>query len=136
MAEPENGLLVSAVVAFDEQGKNRLIVGRCPSCQVSFFPPPDVCAVCMGTELSRVFLSRKGRLYSFTSVEVPPAGTPHPYLLGYVDFPEGVRILGRIQSESLAGLQLDMEVEVRVDQRQTDGEADVNYVFVATGEAG
>lgn len=136
MPESENGLLLNSVTTFDKQGKTQLAAGKCPNCQVSFFPAPDVCAVCMGSDLTREFLSPKGRLYSFTSVEVAPASTPHPYILGYVDFPEGVRVLGRVESESLSTLQLDMEVEVRVDERKSsDGEVEVNYVFVPTGEA-
>jgi uncharacterized OB-fold protein len=43
-----------------------------------------------------VALSNQGRLYSWTIVRVAGPGFATPYALGYVDLPEGVRVLAQL----------------------------------------
>jgi len=70
----------------------------------------EICPSCW-TKLNQIKLSRTGKLYSYSFIHVGQRGIKSPYAIGYVDFPEEVRIYGQlaIPPESL---KLGMDVEV------------------------
>lgn len=75
----------------------RLVGTRCEACQVMYFPPRHYCVKCYsGDSIKSAELSPCGVLYSWSIVHVGPRGAPVPYAVGYVDFPENVRVLGRL----------------------------------------
>jgi uncharacterized OB-fold protein len=73
--------------------------------------------------METVELSRAGRLYTWTTVHAAPPGVATPYALGYVDLPEGVRLLAPIdarEAELRAGLPLTLSLgPVRPDDDAT-----------------
>ena len=98
-----------------EDGQPHLLGGRCSSCGSVFFPQQSLCPECFqeGT-LKEYPLSTKGKLYAFTIVEresLAPKGFMVPYAYGYVELPEGVRVLSKIIDWTPETLKLDAPVE-------------------------
>jgi uncharacterized protein len=80
------------------------------------FPECVVCPVTGARDMEQKLFGPCGTLYSYSSVHIS-ASMPTPYTIGYVDFPEGVRVLAHIESnEALNGtLACDTIVELRAD---------------------
>ncbi|MCC0017633.1 MAG: OB-fold domain-containing protein [Rhodobiaceae bacterium] len=88
-----------------------------PESQIKTFPPrpssPDTSA-----RTTEPFLfGPSGSLYSFTQVHVS-SSRPTPYVIGYVDFPEGVRVLAHVETSDPESLKCDMPVELRSDDQR------------------
>lgn len=83
----------------DPAGAAGVLLGmRCRACGIYLFGPAVFCPSCTAADLEPVELSRRGILYSYTIVRVPPAGWPGtvPYILGEVELPEGPHILAEV----------------------------------------
>ena len=63
--------------AFDEPP--RLIGSRCTACGIVTFPAQDSCPRCASTEMAQHLLSRRGRLWAWTTQEFPPPSPPSPW---------------------------------------------------------
>jgi hypothetical protein len=61
------------------------------------FPVRTFCGTCKSELVEPVPLSGGGVLHTFTVVRQAPPGVSVPYLLGYVDLPEGCRLMARIE---------------------------------------
>ena len=107
-----------------EDGHPHLLGSKCSSCGKVYFPQDALCMECLkeGT-LKEHPLSIRGKIYSFTIVEresLAPKGFQVPYAYGYIELPEGVRVLGKIigwKPEALkagAGVEMVLE-EIRED---------------------
>ena len=77
-------------------------------------------------EYESVSLSPNATLYSFTIVHPSPKSGQPPFTLAYADFPEGVRVMGRLASD--ARPQIGASIRVEVDT--TDGGENPSYRFV------
>ncbi len=109
-----------------EDGLPHLLGSRCTSCQKVFFPQQALCTACFqeGT-LKEQPLTCKGKLYSFTIVEresLAPKGFQVPYAYGYVNLPEGVRVLSKIVGWMPETLKIDAEVEMVLEEIRQDPE--------------
>ncbi|WP_024796532.1 Zn-ribbon domain-containing OB-fold protein [Tomitella biformata] len=101
------------VIASAPDGTARLIGARCAKCDTAWFPRSEVCPACATAEPARHPIGPGGTLYSYSTVHVSSARET-PYTIGFVDFDEGVRVLGTI--DVTAGLpELDTRCELRVD---------------------
>ena len=79
-----------------------------------------------------VKLSPRGKLYTYTIVRVPTPGFKVPYAFGYIDLPEGVRVVSQIQAtEPLEdNLKLGMDMELSIGQiREDAGKPIIGYLF-------
>lgn len=65
-------------------------------------------------------LAETGTLYAFSTVHVAPAIWETPYVIGYVDLPEGVRVFGKVDGS--VPLKPDMTVRVHLEE-DADGAA-------------
>jgi uncharacterized OB-fold protein len=77
-----------------------------------FFPQiPEHLAV--ADEYETITLSAEARLYSFTIIHPSPKAGQPPFALAYADFPEGVRVMGRLVAEAppVIGAALSVEVD-------------------------
>jgi uncharacterized protein len=96
-------------------GTGRLLGSRCRACGAHFFPIREACSGCLGTDLETVRFSTGGTLYTFSVVRQSTPAFPVPYVLGYVDLPEGVRIMAQISGcepeEAKIGMDLELAVE-------------------------
>jgi uncharacterized protein len=61
------------------------------------FPVRTFCGTCKSELVEPVPLSGGGVLHTFTVVRQAPPGVAVPYVLGYVDLPEGCRLMARIE---------------------------------------
>ena len=95
----------------------RLIGSRCPTCSLVDFPKRDMCPECLEQEVEEITLGPIGSVYSFSVVryqKVAPPGHVVPYAFGFVDLPEGVRVLTKIVADDLELLEVGMEAELEV----------------------
>lgn len=83
----------------DEPADIALPGSRCPDCAVVTYPISRDCPRC-GARMSEQELSRDGVVWSWTVQRyapksppyVPPAGSFRPFVVAYVELPEGVRV--------------------------------------------
>jgi len=84
---------------------------RCENCDSIWFPRLPVCPNCWNENLKKVPISRKGKLYSYTVMRVAAPPLKAPYVVGFADFPEGLRVCAQIEGDP-DKLKCDMEMEV------------------------
>ncbi len=78
----------------------RTIAGKkCPACKQVYFGEMDYCSHCGNRQLEPIEYRGEGRIYSFTTVYVPPLPLKDagPYVVGLVDLAEGPRVTARLQ---------------------------------------
>ncbi len=96
-----------------------LPVYRC-ACGKVFPTRPYACSACGGAEVQLVHVPGEGRLYAFTTIRVPPPAlaSEAPYHLAMVEFPGGLRVLGRLEAPAVDGLTIGAPMEVdRIEAR-------------------
>jgi len=77
-------------------GTGNLLGSRCRKCGAHFFPIREACSGCLSTDLETIRFSTEGTLYTYSVVRQSTPAFEVPYILAYVDFPEGVRIMGQV----------------------------------------
>lgn len=104
--------------------------GKCRSCGELSFPLAGICWHCRAEAMEPMRLSRNGKLYAFSVVHVAPKGWRVPYVLGYVDLDDGIRVIGQIEGDP-KGLRPDMKVhlDMGVIRTDVDGTPIYSYVF-------
>ncbi len=117
-----------------------LLGSRCGACGTVVFPAQDGCPKC-GTEgMAVTELGRRGTLWTWTSQDFLPK---HPYagpeteadfagyLVGYVELPDGVRVVTRLVDVDRADVQIGMDLELVLVPFTTDpdGTEVVAYAF-------
>lgn len=108
-----------------------LIGGRCKACGNYMFPKYLACPKCFSDEVEAVPLSSNGTLHSFTNVQRAMPEFAVPFVLGLVDFPEGVRVMAQIETENPENLEIGMEMEVTtgVIRKNKEGQDVISYKF-------
>jgi uncharacterized OB-fold protein len=103
---------------------------RCKSCGQLDFPKLDTCPNCWGKEYEMVPLSRRGILYSFSDIYIGSPLVKTPYIFGYIDLPENLRIFAQLEGE-VGSFKCDDEVEVTtgVISMNNDGLPITSYKF-------
>jgi uncharacterized protein len=84
------------------------------------------------SRFATIDLSQRGLLYSFTVIHPNPKTGQKPFVLAYVDFPEGARAFGRLDLEPGARAEIGMAVEVRIEN---PAGTDTRYHFIPASEA-
>ena len=126
----EMTLLAGDALREDPAGGVCLIGAQCNECGAKLFPLATVCPECMSEKISEFDLSNRGSLYTWSVVHVAPTGWNVPYIAGYVDLPEGVRVFAHIVDVDPAALEIDMPVEVTTAiLGNTDGTPTRSYAF-------
>jgi uncharacterized OB-fold protein len=122
----------------------RLIGSRCAACGTVVFPAQDGCPRCGTTGMAATELGPQGTLWTWTSQDfLPKAPYAGPetdadfagYLVGYVELPEGVRVVTRLLDVDRADVQIGMELELRLFPFtvDADGTEVVAYGFGPVG---
>lgn len=116
--------VVDGAIAFDSQGRAiGLVGGRCRDCGTTTFPAKPICPGCWGEGTQDAApLSAEGILYTYTVVRNPPLGFKGPYVLGYVDLPENLRVMARLDGEPPSGLKPGARVRIEIGAVATDDE--------------
>src|SRR6266852_835194 len=73
--------------------------GKCKSCGKLSFPFSTICCFCQEEQMTPARLARDGRLYAFSIVHAAAKGWRVPYVLGYVDLADGIRVLSHIEAD-------------------------------------
>jgi uncharacterized OB-fold protein len=133
LAQSEPHFVAPELVEVTSDGP-RLIGGRCGACGALSFPKASVCSACLSEDLTATHLSAEGRLYSFAVVHQAPKGWTVPYTLGYVDLPEGIRVLAHIEGEP--GMDRPVRLATGEVGTDTDGGALMSYVFATSSGDG
>lgn len=103
--------------AFERQGDVVMLRGsRSKSSGSLAFPAREVCLETGARDMEPMLFGPRGTLYSYSTVHVSSTRAT-PYTIGYVDFPNGVRVLANVESPAGQPLTLlcDGPVEVRAD---------------------
>lgn len=131
LAQSVPNLISDKLVTIAADGSASLEGGRCKACAALSFPRAEVCTECLSLEVDGTALSSEGRLYSYSVVHQAPKGWKVPYALGYVDLPEGVRVLAHIDAP-LQAIAIDQPVRLSLGVVATDASgADLStYTFV------
>ena len=114
----------------NESGTEGVLLGfRCRDCGIAVFGHGTFCQSCTSDSLEPVEFSKRGTLYSYTVVRVPPAGWPGPvpYVLGQVELPEGPQVLAEVVDCGAEDLKIGMEVELTLRSINAEG-ADADKV--------
>jgi uncharacterized OB-fold protein len=106
---------------------------ECADCGVVLFGVRDRCENCSSDDVEEVTFSREGEIASYTVQRHPPGGAyklgstdrekwePRP--IGYIDLPEGVRLLSIIRGDPndlAVGDQVTLDVFVGWEDDDTD----------------
>ena len=122
-------MLAGEAMRIDDRGSPVLLGSRCEDCGARTFPPARVCPECMSENMAEVELSNVGSLYAFSMVHVAPRGWKVPYIAGYVDLPEGVRVFTHVTNADPEHLEMDMPVQLTTAVLRHDDEAVESYAF-------
>ncbi len=101
-------------------GTGNLLGSRCRDCGAHFFPVREACAGCLSQDLETIKFSTEGILYTYTVVRQSIPAFEVPYILGYVDFPEGVRIMGQIAGIEPEDITIGMPMVLSIEPFGTD----------------
>ena len=131
------GVMHCASSATDD---NHLIGSKCQNCGAMAFPRRVICHKCQSDKVAEIPLSKRGKLASFTVAWAAPEGIKPPIILGYIDLPEGIRLLSMVTgaepSKDALKLGQEMELifeEIRSDQ---DGNQIVAFKFKPVAKGG
>lgn len=91
-----------------------LLISLCERCGKSFFPRRNKCTDCLqGDRLKNTTLSKRGLLYTYTTVYRAAPGFRVPFMVGYVDYEkEGVRVFAQLGECRPEDLHIGMEMEL------------------------
>jgi uncharacterized OB-fold protein len=90
-------------------------------------------------------LSRRGRLWAWTTQEFPPPSPPYagptgsafvPYGVGYVELGNEVKVETRLTTTDGLRIGIDMELAIVPFRRNDDGDEVVTFAFRPVDEAG
>ena len=102
--------------------RHELVLQRCGSCGTVQHRPRAVCASCLSGDVEHFVASGQGEVHTYTIIhqnQIPPYAGAVPYVLAYVELPEGPRLLTNVVGCEPDEVSSGMAVEV---------------VFVDTGE--
>lgn len=120
--EPELTFFHPELLEVPQDGSPPYLKGyRCKKCGQLDFPKLSPCPNCWGEEFEMVPLSRRGKLYCATDIFIGQAGMQTPYIFGYIDLPENLRIFAQLEGE-LGSFKCDEQVELTVGAIRTNGD--------------
>jgi uncharacterized OB-fold protein len=126
----EPPMLAGQALRIDDTGYACLIGSHCSDCGACLFPPVSVCSECMSENVGDIDLATDGTLYSWSVVHVAPKGWNVPYIAGYVDLPNKVRVFAHITGVAADTLLMDMPVSLTTAALgEKDGAPLESYAF-------
>lgn len=122
----------------DDGERVELIAQCCESCGTHYLPHSMTCVECGGHSFTTRPLASKGALYTYSIVRGAGGVWPEIYAVGYVDYPEGVRVFGQIRETEPDRLRIGSPVKVEraTLYRRKDGTAVSCFRFRMAEEGG
>jgi benzoylsuccinyl-CoA thiolase BbsA subunit len=107
-----------------------LIGYKCRSCNNMLPPLTITCQYCFSDDLGKIPLSRRGKLFTFTTNHMNSAHFQAPFYTGYIEFPEGFRIFSVLEKADEKPFVIGMEMEMVVKKLWDEGDDEViGYIF-------
>lgn len=107
-----------------------LIGYKCKSCNHMLPPLTITCQYCFSDDLEKIPLSRRGKLFTFTTNYMNSAHFQAPFYTGYIEFAEGFRVFSVLESVDGKPFEIDMEMEMEVRKLWDQGDDEViGYIF-------
>ena len=110
-----------------------LIGSSCETCKANYFPSRQVCPKCRRKgKLNGRSYSGRGKVHSFTQVNVPPAGfeIEAPYILAIVELDEGPRLTAQVVDCEEKDVRIGSPVKMVFRKIQESGsEGLIHYGF-------
>lgn len=90
--------------------RGKLLGLKCKGCGNITTPPKMTCQECGGTDLEIVEVKKKGKIVTFTNVNVAPEGRQNevPYIIALVRLEEGPWIMGNMIDINPATATMDL----------------------------
>ena len=107
---------------WDGARQGKLMLQRCGSCGVHRHYPQWLCGRCQSADTQWAQASGRGKVYSWTTTHHafhPGFIEDLPYTLVTVDMEEGVRVLGRFNSDTPLKLDLPVQLHFEADAQGT-----------------
>ncbi len=119
---------------FKDFGHGPDLVGtKCLDCNQVFFPPKPVCPKCFDGRLEKTPLSRKGTLHTFARSVMGPTDMKKPFVMGFVDLPEGIKLYSLIIDcdpwDQVLRVGMDVEMVIGPVKTDADGRDVIGYMF-------
>ncbi len=119
---------------FKETPEGTFLLGsECQDCGMVSFPQKRVCPNCFDGELKEVPLSKKGKLHTYALSIMGPPGIEKPYVMGFIDLPEGIKLYSLLTECQPWDevLKVDMEMEMVIEKIKEDQEGNdiIGYKF-------
>ncbi len=103
---------------------DRLPGNKCRDCGEVYYPRRLRCSNCTSANLEEIFLTPKGKLETYTTLTLAPAGSAMtaPYSIGRVTTPEGAVITAVLTESDPSKLKVGMDVELVVVKVKEDAQ--------------
>ena len=95
--------------------RHELYIQECRACRTPRYYPRALCPACLSSDTRWVLSSGRGTVYTYTVTyqnQAPGFRDELPYVLAYVELPEGVRLLTNIVGCPPEQVRIGMPVEV------------------------
>ncbi len=121
----------NAIAASPDGFSYHLMGGRCSRCGAYFFPKREICPSCFDLgEMTSVALQGRGTLSTFTVVRRSLGTKKPPYVLGYIDTPEKIRIFASLTDCDPERITIGTEMEVVFNEEKDEqGRPWITYQF-------
>jgi len=119
---------------FRDSPEGMVLVGsRCETCKKTFFPKKLVCPDCFDGELKEVPLSKKGKLHTFALSVMGPTDMEKPYVIGFIDLPEGIKLFSVLTDcepwDEVLKVNMEMEMVIGKIKEDEYGNDIISYKF-------
>lgn len=132
MEGKEQVVFKEGLIGFEEDGTPYLIASRCQKCGKAFFPAREFCTECYASDMEELHLT-DAEIHIHTVVYIGVKGFDTPYILAWVTFPEGIRIVAQIDypPEEADKLYTGQKLKVSYGRLRTmeDGTEIMGYKF-------
>lgn len=93
---------------------NKLMAAKCSKCGTVILPPKPMCTKCLSTNLKWTELKDSGTLLSYTIIHVAPEQFQSlaPYIVGIVEFENGLRLPGMICDVAPEMLKVGLKLKI------------------------
>jgi uncharacterized OB-fold protein len=100
--------------------KKRLMAAKCTECGTELLPPKPMCTQCLSTNLKWIEVNGNVKLLTYTIIHIAPEQFQDmtPYIIGIVEFENGLRLPGMIRGlkpeTTTVGMDLKIDFEETV----------------------
>jgi len=110
----------------------KLIGNKCKACGQVFFPKTKtICLNCYNEELIDIQFGQKGKLYTFTTAEVPSEHFTPPYSCGYVIFDNNIKVFSQLEALKDKPFKIGMEMQLIIGTLWQEGENEmIGYKYI------